>query len=244
MKNLPTSILSSAELNTIAGRIVDVSLKALADNPYVVTICTLIGKSNSDLSKSLGRTLISDYTSQLFIKDQARDNAFIGFRDFISALTHSNNEGKKAAAIILASIFETVGNTIYALGYAVETSKMNSLILNLKTPSAQQAIETIGASDWFEQLSTTQEAFENLNKTKTEANAAIDYLKVRDSRVIIAKYLQALLNYIGTNSDLDGAKYQPVKDKINVLITNAVTIARARSTRKANTDEEKDPPTV
>jgi len=240
MKDLPVSILSSAELNIFANRIVGVSNEALSDNPYVVALCTLIAKSNADLSDSLGKTIVSEYTSKLLMQDQARDQAFIGLRDFISSYTHDKNVEKKVAAITLASMIENIGNRIYSLGYAVESSKMNNLISNLGTPQAQQAIDTIGAGDWFEQLTTTQEAFEVLYKTKVEADSEINYLRVRDSRVIIARYLQALLNYIGTNSDLDGAKYEPVKEIINVLITDAVTVARARITHAANVDKEKD----
>ena len=240
MKELPVSILSSTELNTFVNRLVSVSNEALADNPYVVTLGTLIAKSNADLSDSLGKTLGSEYTSKLLVHDQDRDHSFIGFRDFISSFTHDKNVEKKAAAISLASIIENVGNRIYSLGYAVESSKMNSLITNLSTPQAQQAIETIGAGDWFEQLTSSQEAFEKLYKTKIEVDSEINYLRIKDSRVIIARYLQALLIYIGTNSDLDGARYEPVKEKINVLITDAVTIARARLTRNENADKEKD----
>ena len=240
MKELPVSILSSAELNTFANRLVGVSNEALADNPYVVTLGTLIAKSNADLSVSLGKTLGSEYTSKLLVQDQVRDHAFIGFRDYVSSFTHDKNVEKKGAAIVLASIIENVGNTIYMLGYAVESSKMNSLITNLRTPQAQQAIETIGAGEWFEQLTTSQEEFEKLYKTKVEADSEINYLTIKDSRMIISRYLQALLIFIGTNSDLDGAKYEPVKDKINALITDAVAVARGRISHGENADKEKD----
>jgi len=240
MKDLPVSILSSTELNTFVNRLVGLSNEALADNPYVVTLSTLIAKSNANLSDTLGKTIGSEYTSKILVQDQTRDHAFIGFRDFISSFTHDKNVEKRGAAIALASIIENVGNRIYSLGYAVESSKMNSLITNLRTPQAQQAIETIGAGDWFEQLATSQEAFEKLHQTKVEADSEINYLTIKDSRTIISRYLQALLVYIGTNSDLDGVKYEPVKDKINVLITEAVAIARGRITHVENIGKEKD----
>ena len=68
----------------------------------------------------------------------------------------------------------------------------------------------------------------------------INYLTIKNSRTIISRYLQALLIYIGTNSDLNGAKYEPVKEKINVLITDAVAIARGRITHVENVNKEKD----
>src|SRR5665647_3270154 len=85
MKDLPVSILSSTELNTFVNRLVGLSNEALADNPYVVTLSTLIAKSNANLSDTLGKTIGSEYTSKILVQDQTRDHAFIGFRDFISS---------------------------------------------------------------------------------------------------------------------------------------------------------------
>lgn len=240
MKNLPASILSATELFTTANRIVDVSKSSLGDNPYVVKLCAFIEQGNSDLQKALGRTFTSEFTMLLYNMDDARDHAFIGFREFADAFTHSAIPEKKVAANTLAAIFENVGNTIHLLGYAVETTKIKTLITNLSTPVAQVAIGTIGATEWLEQLITSQEEFESVYMGKVEAIPIVNVPLIKDSRAFIAKYLGSLLNYIGTNSDFDNANYDPVKARINEIVTEAVAIARARNTRKENKDKEKD----
>lgn len=244
MKNLPASILSSTELFTTAKRIVDVSKSSLGDNPYVAKLCTFIEQGNSDLQKALGRTFTSDFTMLLYNMDEARDHAFIGFRVFVDAFTHSAIPAKKAAANTLAAIFENIGNTVYSLGYAVETAKIKTLITKLSVPVAQVAIETIGATEWHDQLTTSQEAFENVYMGKVDAIPTVNVPLIKDSRTLIAKYLGSLLNYIGTNSDFDNANYDPIKTKIDEIVTETVAIARARSTRKENADQEKDKATL
>ena len=240
MKNLPVSILSSTELFTTTKRIVGVSKDALGDNPYVVKRCIFIEQGNSDLSKALGKTLTSDFTMLLYNMDAARDEAFIGFRDYAGAFTHSNKTEKKIAGRLLAAIFENIGNTIYTLGYSVVTAKIKSLIQNLSKPEAQMAIETIGAAEWLEQLTTSQEAFEATYVGKVDTKQTTISPLIKDSRAVITKYLNALLNYIATNSDFDSEKYDQIRETIDEIISEAVSIARARVTHKENVEKEKN----
>jgi hypothetical protein len=230
MKNLPFSILNPNELYTISCRIVEASMDAFSSNAYVTTLCERIERGNRDLAKGLGRSLNSEFTSVLLDKDQVRDNAFIGLRDYIRAFCHSSDTEKATAATTLAIIFENVGNTVYTMGYAVETAKLNILIGNLSSPLAQQAIATIDATEWFEHLKTGQMEFEKVYKTKVETEAFIDYPLVKDAKEKISRYLRALLSYIETNSDLDAAQYAAPKDIINEIITKIVSTARARNT--------------
>jgi hypothetical protein len=52
------------------------------------------------------------------------------------------------------------------------------------------------------------------------------------------------MNYIEINTDLDKAKFGPAKDKINEIITEIVTIIRARETRSDNKKEKPDKASV
>jgi hypothetical protein len=234
MKNLPISNLNSGELYTTAKRIINVVDGSLSENEYVAKLCSLLILSIASLAKGLGKSLNSDFTPIIFEKDLARDNAFIGLRDFISSFCHSSNTAKLAAATFLAGIIEKTGNTIYSLGYTIETSKMNTLLTNLSEPAAQTALSTIGATEWYQEVVTSEEEFETTYKTKIETESTIDYPLVKDSRAKISKYLKSLLNYIETNTEFDSEKYSSLKDKINEIITDSVAIARARITRLKN----------
>jgi len=244
MKNLPFSMLSSNELYTTSCRIVEACKLSLSGNEFVSTLCSSVDMGNSDLGKGLGKSLNSDFTPLLILRDQARDNAFIGLRDFASSFSHSNDEGKAAAGKNLTGIFDTTGNSAYSMGYSVETAKLNSLIMNLSTPASLKDMESIGAIEWFEQLKTCQVEFEKVYNSKIDTESAINFPLIKDARDRITKYLKALLSYININTELDPVKYGPVSDKIDEMITEIVAIARARKTRKGNVPKKSEKATV
>jgi len=98
------------------------------------------------------------------------------------------------------------------------------LIEALKTSSAQQALETIGAIERFEELKSSQDEFEKTYQSKVETESVINYPLVKDSKFRIKKYLKTLLYYIDTNSDLDGVLFGAAKEAINQIITDTVAI--------------------
>ena len=49
--------------------------------------------------------------------------------------------------------------------------------------------------------------------------------------------MQAILNYIDMNAELDAATYSPYMERIDKIITDVVTIARARQRRCENDGE-------
>jgi hypothetical protein len=244
MKNLPFSLLSSNELFTTSSRINEACKSTPGNDVYISNLCASIDQGNRDLSKGLGKSLNSDFTPLLLVQDQVRDNAFIGLRDFFTSYSHSSDPAKAKAGINLTAILENIGNSAYRLGYVVETAKINSLIANLSVPAAVKDMECIGATEWFDQLKTSESEFERIYNAKVETESAIDYPLVKDARERITRYLKGLMNYIEINADLDKAKFGPAKDKINEITTEIVAIIRARETRNENKKEKPDKASV
>jgi len=241
---MPFSILNSNELYTASTRIVDASKATLGSDPYASTLCLHIGLGNNDLAKAFGKALNSEFTPVLLVRDKERDDDFISLRDYASSCSHGKNPEQVAAGRSILSIFDNVGNSVYYLGYAAETAKMKTLIEALETSSARHALETIGATERFEELKHSQDEFEKTYQGKIETESAINYPLVKDSKYRIKKYLKTLLYYIDTNSDLDGAIFGAAKEAINQIITDTVAIARSRATRIENTEDMEDKATI
>jgi len=240
MKNLPFSILNSNELYTASTRIVDASEGSLGSDPYASTLCLHIGQGNSDLAKAMGKALYSEFTPVLLVRDQERDDGFISLRDYASSCSHGKNSIQAAAGRSISAIFDNVGNSVSNLGYAKETAKLKTLIEALETPAAQQALKTIGATERFEELKSSQDEFEKTYQIKIKTESDINYPLVKDSKSRITKYLKTLLYYIDTNSDLDGAIFGAAKEAINQIITDTVAIAHSRATRIENAEDKED----
>jgi len=240
MKTLPFSLLNSNELYAIANRIVEACKLSLSDNEYLMKLCVLILVANSDLRRGLGRTFNSEFTSRLLDSDELRDNAFVGLRDYIRSFCNSGDTVKDKAGAYLSEIVSSVGNSIHRMPYATETTKLDVLFEDLDTPAAREALATIMATDWLERLKARQEDFESIYQSKIEADAGIDFPLLKNSKETITFYLKGLLSYIETNSKNEPALFGSTEEKIDSIITDAVSLARARGTRKENADKEPD----
>ena len=88
-----------------------------------------------------------------------------------------------AAGALIYGIFETRGLTLYRFGYNQQSAAMNLLIEDLSAPEAIQALATINAASWFDDLIVAQEEFEQIVSNKSEFEAQQDVSPVRTSRV-------------------------------------------------------------
>ena len=238
MRTLPFRLLTSNELYAIANRLAEACKLTVSDNAYLMKLCALIIEANSDLRRGLGRTFNSAFTSVLLVADEKRDGSFMGLRDYIHACCNSGDDVKDEAARNLSAIVEAVGNTIYALPFAAETTKLDVLFEKFDGPAAREAIATIMATDWLERLKARQDDFEKVYQSKIEAETGVDLPLVKNSKDAITTYLKGLLSYITTNVIDDAAQFGAIEEKIDGIITDALTIARSRSTRIENAEKE------
>ncbi len=240
MKTLPFSLLNSSELYAIASRIVEACKQTNGADEHILKLCTHILEANSDLRKGLGRTFNLEFTSVLLVADEKRDGSFIGLRDYIHACCNSGDDVKEEAANKLSDLLSAVGNTIYRMAYATETTKMDVLFERLNSPAAQESLGIIKATDWLERLKARQADFEKVYQSKIESDAGIDFPLIKKTRQSITINLKGLLIYIETGCLYDSAQFSPVEEKINEIITDAVTLVRSRGTRKENAEKKDD----
>ena len=112
--------------------------------------------------------------------------------------------------------------------------------MNLSTPASLKDIESIGATEWFEELKTSQTEFEKVYNSKIDTESAIDLPLMKEASDRITKYLKAWLSYIGINAELDSVKYGAVSDQIDEIITEIVTIVHACETRKGDAPKKSE----
>ncbi len=240
MKTLPFSLLNSSELYAIASRIVEAYKQSNGVDAYLLKLCTYILEANSDLRKGLGRTFNQEFTSVLLVADDKRDGAFLGLRDYIHACCNSGDDAKDEAAKKLSDLLSAVGNTINRMAYAAETTKMDVLFERLSSPAAQESLGIIKATDWLERLKARQADFEKVYQSKIESDAGIDFPLIKKSRQSITMNLRGLLIHIETGCLHDSAQFGAIEEKINEIITDAVSLVRSRLTRKENAEKKED----
>ncbi len=238
MKSLPITILTTEEIYTFSERFKELLREAGINDEFVDRMLPVILKENEDLSLVLARVASSIFTKKICNKDNKRDKAFIGLRDYINAFTHSPDEETAEAAIFLKDIIEKRGNTIHKLGNAAESAELNLLFIEMDKPEAQAALEKIVALSWYSNLKTEQVGFEEIYKEKVDTESQIDIPSTKEVRKSVSKILHVLIDYIEINAKYFADTYSSLADKIDELIADTVTVARARQTRKGNKEEE------
>jgi len=124
----------------------------ISGDAYLAAYYSRLKQKTSDLTVALGAVRSSKFTALLAEADNRRDGSFMGFRNYVSAYLYHPDEKLVQAARVLETLIDTHGVTLYNYGYAAETSQLNALLEDLKSPAAQEAITAIQATFWAEGL--------------------------------------------------------------------------------------------
>lgn len=240
MKALLSSILSSHEFHTCAMRIDEIIESLFPQDPFVLKVRPLFKLSLGDLTTAIGRTTNSVNVELLNAADDVRDTRYVALRNFCDALTVDKDPKIAEAAKYLTEIMRDLGWSMHLKGKAVQTSITNSLFVKFDTPTATAYLATVGATEKYSDLKTSQLEFEDTFYSKVDSKTQEVYPLIRASRQTALHYLEAILSYISILAEIDKANFLVASQKIDVVITEIEAIARARITRKEN--EEKETP--
>ncbi|MCA9214863.1 MAG: hypothetical protein KDB27_17450 [Planctomycetales bacterium] len=240
IKNLQTSYLQNTELTVVAQRLLDVVTEALPTEPSIQNAAEAVRLDIQQVNAALNRLSASEYTAQLAERDEVRDQAFIALRDFAKAYSSRPVADLSAAGTRIYELFVNHGLTAYRSGYTDQSAEMILLIEQLSEPEAQQALDTIGAGAWFEELRDAQSSFEQVMKAKAQAKSDDDTPAVREARSDLIRNVDTLLGTIDVLKKLEDrseakTNLETLDDLIiavNEIITDVTGVARARRTRE------------
>ncbi len=240
MRKFSPTILTTEELYTFAERFKKLLQDSGLTDDFIVRFLPILIDDIIKLSNVIKRYAKSAYTKKVSEKDGRRDKAFVGFRDYIDAFTHSMEEEKAKAALYLKGIITRRGNTLHRLGDVAETAELRVLFQEMDTPEAQAAIEIIDALIWYNTLKDEQLGFEDLYMEKVDTESKTELPETRIIRKDISRTLHLFIDYIYLHSIHFPDAYRSIAVKTDELITDIVTIAKARQTRKENKKTEEE----
>ncbi len=243
IKRIAFYLLNNNELNTFAKRVVTLIKKHAKINVGTIAkIIILLETANEKLTNTLNTSFKTEHKDILKKLDKLRDNAFRALRDVIEGCTRRLNEDFNLHANKLKAIFETHGWTLYDDPYAVESSKLNSLIKDLETADSQASLQSLGYLDWFNELKGAQSNFEEAFQNKANDDSKKDFVATAEIRPEIIENLDELLRHIKTEAkhSENPEDYTEITNSINTIIEESFNPARARKTRRGNSGEEID----
>ena len=234
MNNLSITILNTEECYMLNKRLINVFETDLEKEAAVSKVMPNLIELNADLSAILERTNQNAMTKQLAAKDEERNAAFINFRDYCKAYTSEPDPILSAAAKKLTALIREIGWTLYQQGYTEQTASQEALVNALAEPEYAEAITAINATARVSYLQSTNMAFEESLRIKTEIKSRKDIPFIRECKREMVRYLKPLLVYLKLMADVKPDVYSAAVAKIDEAVEYVMTVARARQTRKEN----------
>lgn len=234
MKNVAIHILNVEEGYVLNERLINVFKTDFPREVFVGKLLPHLIELNADLSAIMSNLGSSALTKKLADRDNIRDLAFIGFRDYCKAFASASAPAQSAAAGKLLALIRKIGWTAHRQGYSEQTASVQALSEALAEPEYAQAVAAIGAESWVKDLQETNVAFEAMVKQKNESTANDDVPTSAECKRRMVKYLKPLLYYMEIMAELEPKTYADAVAQIFEEIEYVMTGAKARRTRKEN----------
>jgi hypothetical protein len=204
-------------------------------------IDTIIDGFDSNYEKAIeiaNRNRSSRFTELLKEKDHRRDESYIAFRNMIEACTHRKSADLAKTAENLCVLLRSHDWSLQRLGRAEQSAKLASLAKELSSVENTQALASLSATEWYQDLLDDNAAFLQLQEDKTKAQASeedYDSLEVyKELKLACEQLFESIevLNRIAPNE-----KYTEMINFINDCTQRYQAIAKTRSTKNENAKE-------
>lgn len=232
MKNVNFSLLKPEEIHALALRLLPILEAIIPDDVLLRDLYPRLHELTNDLSRALGLGRTSKFTTRLLEADNQRDRLFLGLRHLVVGFTFHPDQQLARAARVLETLIQSRGVSLQTYGYIEESSQLNGLLADLKSPAAQQAIATIQLEFMVDVLAQAQEEFEAIYQQKVASEAVQNLPGITASKRDLTRYLTRVFQYIDTQAEINAEKYGSVVEKIDEVIVDVMTIARARKTKQ------------
>ncbi len=232
------SFLLAEELEAATERMLSPIPPALAADPAISPILSMVAQDRSALKKALTNSPGSAHTALIAKADEERDDAFVAFRGFCESAERRRAKPEHAAAgESLMRLIRNAGYSLQTLGNSAETGALNALFTALSSTAAVADLTKISATELLTELKTSQTAFESALSGRNTEDAE-SYPALAKARAALGNRLVLLCGMINTLDDLDTANAKPELDtliaRLNETITEILSPARARRSRVEN----------
>ncbi len=243
-KLIVPTLLSVSDGILMAERFEKTIQKLTETDPKVKNLYDVMTSVSRRLVKNQKNGTRSPLTSELLRLGKRRSRARIAFCNILHGISVSLIEEPSAKASKLYAIFEKHGATADKPGYKKVTAMLISLILEFDLPANQDLLRELNLLPFYESLKTAHQIFDSVSKQKSDEKA----IRIADSEPAIAileeliKAMEDLLAMIQLNYQIDKATYGEIYNQLVTYINEINTTARARKTRKQNSNEAEPKP--
>lgn len=163
---------------------------------------------------------VNAITQQLVLLDERRDKAFTGLAIVIDGYNYHYDVAVAHAAKLLSNDLQIFGTGIAKQNYQAETASIRGIISDWESkPELIVALDTLGLTEWKNELKTANLTFDNKYIDRVEEYGAetSDTLKAKREETMTVYY--ELRKYLDANSVLhNNPAYEKTISELNALI--------------------------
>lgn len=192
--------------------------------------------SYAQFSQGFQRNATDPFTKLVDDKDLGRDKRWSSLKNYIKSYITSDVDAEVVAADRLLAVIRKYGWTAERFSYTEESTAIVGLVAELND-KFQPEMTLLNASSHVSKLDLAQKAFEEAQNQQVEGNS-IEEPTLTAFRKPMIDLLKMMFQSIDTELKMaptDALK--AISAKIDVLIVDAMAIARARITRRENQAE-------
>lgn len=107
-------------------------------------------------------------------------------------------------------------------------------MVDFEQAGLKAALEAMGMIDWFAELKTAQDEFEQAFQNKASDSDKKDYKTLNETVPELIKHTNKLLNRIDSDAEFSDTpeQYTQLISTLNNILDEAAVVAKARQTRK------------
>lgn len=234
IRKLRTSFLLSGELRETISKYVKVIDQADVSEPVIGKITGLLKEDVNDFALALAKLNTNSMTGLTQDTDLVRDELLMALRLLIEAGDKMQDDDAQKAYDLVFPVIDKTGLRTIRYGYAEKSSRLAALFTKLDEPDYQGALATLNATAVYTKLKAAESEFLRVYELRVNEEATDIGFRLRDVRLRTTPRLTTLLGLLEILVELEPEAYGTLVEKINVITTEAMAVARARRTRIEN----------
>lgn len=158
-------------------------------------------------------------TKLLVAADKVRDRLLVGLNHNIKSFEYDSDADNAEASIQLQRIIKLYGKDIKRKPYNEETALVRSMVTDLTNETNLPLLTKIGADSWTTKLTTANQEFDTLMKSRLEEDADALGFTVRDVRKSIDPIFHDIIQAVETFTRLKvTGPFPEALTKLNAVI--------------------------
>lgn len=229
------------EKGTFTNKILDAAAPYKASNPEFAPVYEEANAKNQIFSKALQKMSYESITRLMEEDDDLRANGFTNLRDYAQLCASRKNPTWALAGQLLVDHIRKIGWDTAQKANAEETKLLDTLLNELEsTPVLKEAIATINAQEWIDEIRQGQGNFKQHEAQRRSMKNSDEKITTREAARQLGFAIDRLVRYVNFQIEFkNSADFISLSNTVNVIVDESAAVLKQRATRLKNAKKKK-----